>query len=85
MVANKSLQQTGCDWSVAKGNLGLKAYVTFEGFQLNASNWQDRLEAIEVLQLKGVETEGEDWRGSPAPHKPKICSYPLYLEKFLPL
>ena len=58
MVANKRLQQTGCDWSVAKENLGMKVYVTFEGFQLNAYDWQDRLMAIEVLPLKGVGTEG---------------------------
>ena len=63
MVANKRLQQTDSDWSVAKENLGLKAWdwgITFEGFQLNACDWQDRLVAIEVLQLKGVETEGYD-------------------------
>ena len=61
MVANKRLQQTGCDWSVAKESLGLKAWdwgVAFDRFQLNACDWRDRQVAIEVLQLKGVETEG---------------------------
>ena len=61
MVANKRLEQAGCDWSVAKENLGLKAWdwgVTFEGFQLNACDWWDRQVEIEVLQLKVVGTEG---------------------------
>ena len=66
-LVNEGLELNGCQQKVAtdgfwlkccKENLGLKACVTFEYFQLNACNWQDRLVAIEVLQLKGFGTEG---------------------------
>ena len=53
----------GCDWSISKETLGLKVWdwgVTFEGFQLIACDSQDRVVAIEVLQLKGIGTEGHN-------------------------
>ena len=61
MVANKRLQQTGCDSSLEKERLRLKAWdwgVAFQDFEVNTCDWRDRELAIEVLQLKGVETEG---------------------------
>ena len=54
------------NWKLRAIGLGLKTWdsgVSFEGFQLNACDWRDMQVAIEVLQLKGVGTEGLGLKG----------------------